>query len=336
VNSPGKAANLNKGAAELQMLRLKTSISLRGAPGLAKVGLAALVTVISMALLSLSQENQSQNKPDIAKLRAAAESGDPAAQTALGLACQNGRGVEQNDALAVDWYRKAAAAGNSEAQNDLGVMYMNGWGVEKNKVEAVRWYRLAVKQKNAHAMFNLGAAYYNGDGVGIDDTRAYAWFLLAQDNGSESAADAVRRAEGQLGSITLNLGIDDLAEMYFKGDELPRDYKEGVRWLRKAAGRGDVHSQMVLAGMLMDGIGGLPPDYEEARQWCEAALKQRSAMGANCLGDIYRKGLGTPKDPTKALACCAKRLTQESYRQWRKQQICSLAVRRARRNNIRL
>src|SRR5437899_236299 len=136
-------SKLNKGAAELQTLCLKASISLRAATGFAKVGLAALVTVISMALLSFSQENQSQNKPDISKLRAAAEAGDAAAQAALGLAYQNGRGAEQNDALAVDWYRKAAAAGNSEAQNDLGVMYMNGWGVEKNKEEAVRWYRLA-------------------------------------------------------------------------------------------------------------------------------------------------------------------------------------------------
>jgi TPR repeat protein len=36
-------------------------------------------------------------------------------------------------------------------------------------------------------------------------------------------------------------------------------------------------------------------------EWCEAALKQRSATGAYCLGGIYRKGLGTPKDPDKAL-----------------------------------
>jgi TPR repeat protein len=56
----------------------------------------------------------------------------------------------------------------------------------------------------------------------------------------------------------------------------------------------------VLAGTLMDGIF-LPPHFVEARQWCEAALKQKSATAAFCLGDLYRKGLGTPRDPTKAL-----------------------------------
>lgn len=240
-------------------------------------------------------------KPDILKLQAMAEGGDPLAQLSLGLAYQNGRGVQQSDAIAAEWYRKAALAGNAEAQNDLGVMYMNGWGLQKDKPEALRWYHLAVRQKNAHAMFNLGTAYYNGDGTGIDDARAYAWFLLAEDNGSVSARDAVARAEKELGPTTLIVGIDDVAEMFFKGDELNRDPDEGVRWLRKAAGNGDVHSQLVLAGTLIDGIF-VPPNYVEAREWCEAALKQKSAGGALCLGDIYRKGLGTPRDPTKALA----------------------------------
>jgi TPR repeat protein len=185
--------------------------------------------------------------------------------------------------------------------SDLGVMYMNGWGVEKDKAEALRWYHLAAKQKNAHAMFNLGAAYYNGDGVGIDDARAYAWFLLAQDAGSQTASDAVQRSERELGPTILSLGINYVVEMYFKGDDLNRDYKEGVRWLRKSAAGGDVHSQLTLAGVLTDGVD-LPPDYEEGRHWCEAALQQKSAMAAYCLGTIYRKGLGVPKDATKALS----------------------------------
>jgi TPR repeat protein len=261
----------------------------------------ALALVLALSPTMLTQTAQTQDtQPDISKLHAMAEGGDASAQLTLGLAYQNGRGVQEDDALAAEWYRKAAEAGNAEAQNDLAVMYMNGWGVEKDKAEAARWYRLAVKQKNAHAMFNLGAAYYNGDGVGIDDARAYAWFLLAQDNGSESAKDAVQRAERELGPTILNLGIDDLAEMYFKGDELNRDPKEGVRWLRKAATNGDVRSQLVLAGTLADGVL-MPPDYVEARAWCEAALKQRSALAALCLGDLYREGLGTPRDASKAL-----------------------------------
>jgi TPR repeat protein len=40
-----------------------------------------------------------------------------------------GRGVPQDDAEAVRWYRKAAEQGDAEAQGKLGVMYANGRGV---------------------------------------------------------------------------------------------------------------------------------------------------------------------------------------------------------------
>jgi uncharacterized protein len=261
---------------------------------------AALVLplIFSLFVWAFPQLQEPDNASDISKLEGLAEKGEPSAQLALGLAYQNGRGVPQNDAVAVGWYRKAAEAGNSEAQNDLGVMYMNGWGVNKDKQEAVRRYHIAAKQKNAHAMFNLGAAYYNGDGVGIDDVRAFAWFLLAQDRGSASANDAVERAERELGPLAVDSAITEIVEMYFQGDELNRDNKEAIRWLHKVAENGDVHSELLLAGILMNET---PPDYSEARQWCEAALKQKSAMAANCLGDIYRNGLGITKDPAMAL-----------------------------------
>ena len=77
----------------------------------------ALVLVLALSPAALSQTAQTQDtKPDIPKLQAMAEGGDASAQLSLGLAYQNGRGVQQDDSIAVEWYRKAAAAGNSEAR----------------------------------------------------------------------------------------------------------------------------------------------------------------------------------------------------------------------------
>ena len=59
------------------------------------------------------------------------------AQYNLGVMYENGRGVPQNDAEAVKWYRKAAEQGLASAQNNLGVMYANGEGVPQNDAEAV-------------------------------------------------------------------------------------------------------------------------------------------------------------------------------------------------------
>ena len=113
-------------------------------------------------------------------------------------------------------------------------------------------------------MFNLGAAYYNGDGVGIDDARAYAWFLLAQDAGSQTATDAVQRSERELGPTILSLGMNYVVEMYFKGVELNRDYKEGIRWLRKSAAGGRAR-RVGRAGVLTP--HRFTSDYEEGRHW---------------------------------------------------------------------
>ncbi len=254
----------------------------------------ARIVFTSVLLARLTLHSQ-VNDPDISKLKAAAESGDSHSQVALGLAYQNGRGVEANDAIAKDWYQKAAAAGNSEGQNDLGVMYMNGWGIEKNKEEAVRWYRLAAKQRNAHAMFNLGAAYYNGDGVPVDDSLAYVWFLLAQEAGSAQADDAVRRSAG--GSpASAPTAFATIATMYEKGEEIAPDQTAALRWLRNAAEAGDLRSGIKVASLLLFKKDASAQDYAEGLQRCQHAAKLQYAPGAFCLAYIYQHGLGVPPD----------------------------------------
>ena len=82
---------------------------------------------------------------ELAQLRALAEQGDAVAQNNLGLMYANGRGVPEDDAEAVRWFRMAAEQGNPDAQNDLEIMYTNGRGVPEDDAEAVRWYRLAAE-----------------------------------------------------------------------------------------------------------------------------------------------------------------------------------------------
>jgi hypothetical protein len=53
-----------------------------------------------------------------------------------------GRGVKQDDAEAVQWYRKAAEQGHADAQHNLGLMYMEGRGVKQDDAEAVKWWRM--------------------------------------------------------------------------------------------------------------------------------------------------------------------------------------------------
>ena len=66
----------------------------------------------------------------------------------LGFMYATGRGVAEDDAEAVDWYRKAAEQGVATAQNNLGIMYYNGQGVPQDYVQAHKWFNLAAAQGN--------------------------------------------------------------------------------------------------------------------------------------------------------------------------------------------
>ena len=56
---------------------------------------------------------------------------------------KTGRGVPQDDQLAVQWYRKAAEQGLATGQSNLGGMYQEGRGVPKNDVYAYMWMNIA-------------------------------------------------------------------------------------------------------------------------------------------------------------------------------------------------
>ena len=73
----------------------------------------------------------------------AAERGNARAQAHLGFLYQYGRGVPQNHALAVYWYRRSAEQGNAIAQHLLGLMYDKGQGVITDHVLAHMWLSLA-------------------------------------------------------------------------------------------------------------------------------------------------------------------------------------------------
>ena len=56
----------------------------------------------------------------------------PWPKATLGAMYDKGRGVAQDFATALKWYRLAADQGDAAAQNDLGVLYDQGKGVAQD------------------------------------------------------------------------------------------------------------------------------------------------------------------------------------------------------------
>ena len=78
------------------------------------------------------------------------------------------------------------------------------------------------------------------------------------------------------------------------------DYQEAVKWLRRAAKRGDPDAQNNLGQMYENGEG-VPQSYAQAAKWYRKAAEHvpnlgGAGQGRNDLGLLYLSGQGVPKD----------------------------------------
>jgi len=80
-----------------------------------------------------------------------ATAGDVPSILLVARAYATGSGVDQDDSIAADWYRKAADLGNLEAENRLAECYRDGKGVTRDMAQAAAWYRKAAEQGHSGA-----------------------------------------------------------------------------------------------------------------------------------------------------------------------------------------
>lgn len=85
--------------------------------------------------------------------------------------------------------RQAAEQGDASAQYGLGNRYYYGRGVPQDFAEAIAWYRRAAEQGYSEAQFILGHMYADGQGVPQDHTLAQMWLTIAGLSGDDRAAE---------------------------------------------------------------------------------------------------------------------------------------------------
>ena len=212
----------------------------------------------------------------LAALHELAEAGDAEAQTELGERYEDGRGVVQDSAVAVSWFRRAAEQGHAPGQAALGFMYERGRGVAQDYREAILWFRRAAEQGHAGGQNNLGLMYGNGRGVAQDYGEAVLWFRRAAEQG---------HAGGQN-----NLGL-----MYGNGRGVAQDYGEAVLWFRRAAAQGHAGGQYNFGVTYERGLG-VRQDDAEAVRWFHRSAEQGHINAHYNLGVMYRDGRGVSQD----------------------------------------
>ncbi|MBE6401423.1 MAG: SEL1-like repeat protein [Verrucomicrobia bacterium] len=221
-------------------------------------------------------------------LERAAESGETAAQKALGEIYCLGRGVPADEEKAIAWYRRAAEQGDAEAQKELAIIYWNRGDAEdalpwaqkaaaqgdgegecilglyylkKGDILGIEYLKKSAEQGEPFAQWRLGVCYYNGECVPVDSEEAVRWFSLAAESGFPDAF--------------FSLGC-----AYEAGKGVEKDLARAAEMYEQAAYRGNAEAQFRLGRCYADGIG-VAPDPECSAKWYE-----KSAEGGHLRGQL--------------------------------------------------
>ncbi len=117
-------------------------------------------------------------------------------------------------------------------------------------------------------------------------------------------------AQQGLAEAQFNLGV-----MHSKGQGVPQDDAEAVRWYRRAAEQGYARAQFNLGFMYRKGRG-VPQDDAEVVRWFRRAAEQADAKAQFNLGVMYSEGRGVLRDYVQAHKWISLAAAQgdESYR----------------------
>ncbi len=180
-------------------------------------------SLLGLAYLRLNPDAPGFDPSEAARLLArAAEAGAPDAQFELGKLYEQGIGVPQDTARALDLFHASAAQNYADALNDLGFLhYQGGLGIPRDTTAALGYFERAADQRHPQAMFNFAALIDDGLVPGKGPEQAGSYLYDALRSGSTDVLtllserptmfkDATRRAlQARLRDVELYAGSID-------------------------------------------------------------------------------------------------------------------------------
>lgn len=250
---------------------------------------------------------------------------DPEALYLMGLAHENGHGVDASREKALDYYRKATELKHQEARYRIPLLLLVT-GNEAERKQARTILEEAAKTEAGIAGRILGEAWLRGmfDGT-PDPDQAIKWWGRAVSAGDQPSimllaafyegqygfsarkdpAEAVR-IYGKGASLGNANAMVTLGSRLLNGDPAVRDEKRAIEWLKKAADLGMPTAYFVLGdheeGRGKDAAGALK-QYEKGVEKGQPDCMVRAA-------GLYLEGRGTEKNETRALSLLEKAAQQ--------------------------
>jgi len=130
-----RAAWIRRGSILAEAISLARSFSIaRVVAGRCKIVAVKSLLAVVCLVCSLTACGQEQGQLTLHEIRAAAEQGDVAVQYSLGSMYEQGRGVAQDYAAAVKWYRQAAEQGDPAQYGGLLPLISQGRHARANQL----------------------------------------------------------------------------------------------------------------------------------------------------------------------------------------------------------
>lgn len=152
--------------------------------------------------------------------RRAAELGNVAAQTNLGVMLVQGEGCEVDISAGLAWLSKAAEAGDVGAQFNVASILSAGKLIDKDLETAARYYEMAARSGYHPAQARLGYAYRHGFGVQRDLKKAFIWLSLAARHGMGTAISMLEGVITEMSPDDLHLAQEMLDRTFDSDDPL--------------------------------------------------------------------------------------------------------------------
>ncbi len=214
--------------------------------------------------------------------RKAADHGDPNAQVQLGYFYDKGIGVQRDPVESAKWFARAIGGGSPTAKLDLAVLYLRGTGVPHDPELALNFLDELARKGNARAEAYLGIMYQNGFGVPQDQSMAERWFLkAAKGNGPE--------------------GLFGMGVLYSASPHHEHDFGKAIEFMRRSAQAGYIPAMHALGVLLIDHPEIARKHNDEALSMLTRAAEAGSWRASAALGLLFRDGRCVSRDAGESL-----------------------------------
>jgi uncharacterized protein len=192
---------------------------------------------------------------------------------------QKGKRISLTSKESYNFWKEKAEAGDSTGMNQLGSYFENGRpevDLKKDISKALYWYNKAADKGSKAALYKLQLLYFNGIVVKQNNDLGLKYLKKAAEQGHSfsQCKIGILYEKGRFPKtndvkiLLQNLGGNGFDAANYKfGDEWhPVDKIIAVKWYLKAANQGDSGACDRLSDMYRNGIG-VPKDIVEAYKW---------------------------------------------------------------------